>query len=121
MPRYGTSRIPDSFYYIPDFQLHRKDRFGKSGGGILPWVRSSLQVKRSDDLETNDVETQWLEVCPYKSKCPLFVAGVYRRPSYRIDDDKKLAKNFENASLMNKETILLGDFNVDYLANTRKV
>ena len=34
-----TSRIPDSFYSIPDFQLHRKDRLGKSGGGILAWVK----------------------------------------------------------------------------------
>ena len=90
-----TSRIPDSFYSIPDFQLHRKDRLGKSGGRILAWVRSSLHVKRRDDLETNDLETLWLEVCPYKSKRPLFVAGVYRPPSYRIDDDKKLAKNIE--------------------------
>ena len=52
-----TSRIPDWFYSIPDFQLHRKDRMGKSGGGILAWVRRLLQVKRGDDLETNDLET----------------------------------------------------------------
>lgn len=43
------------------------------------------------------------------------ILSVYRPPSYKIDDDKKLAKNIENVSLINKETVLLGDFSVDDL------
>ena len=114
-----TSKTPDSFYLIPDFQLHRKDRKGKAGGGILAWVKSSLQVKRRNDLKSNDVETLWLELCPYKSKRPLFIAGVYRPPSYKVDDDKRLGKNIERVYLLDMEMILLGDFNVDYLATNK--
>lgn len=85
----------------------------------MAWVKSSLQVKRRNDLESNDVETLWLELCPYKSKRPLFIAGVYRPPSHKVDDDKRLGKNIERVYLLDKEMILLGDFNVDYLATNK--
>lgn len=85
----------------------------------MAWVKSSLQVKRRNDLESNDVETLWLELCPYKSKRPLFIAGVYRPPSHKVDDDKRLGKNIERVYLLDKEVVLLGDFNVDYLATNK--
>ena len=31
--------------------------------------------------------------------------------------DSKLGMNFENVSLLNLETIIVGDFNIDYLSN----
>jgi hypothetical protein len=67
-------------------------------------------------LEANDLEALWLEVCPYNSKRSLFIAGIYRPPSYKVDEDKKLGKNIENVYLLSKEMVLLGDFNVDYFA-----
>ena len=112
---FGSAKVPDSFYFIPGFQLHRKDRIGRSGGGILAFVNSSLQVKRREDLEETDLECLWLETCPFKSKRPLLIAGVYRPPSYKAADDKRLGKNIENAHLLNREIIILGDFNIDFL------
>ncbi|PFX22610.1 putative RNA-directed DNA polymerase from transposon BS [Stylophora pistillata] len=94
---FGSAKVPDSFYFIPGFQLHRKDRIGRSGGGILAFVNSSLQVKRREDLEETDLECLWLETCPFKSKRPLLIAGVYRPPSYKAADDKRLGKNIENS------------------------
>ena len=73
---FGSAKVPDSFYFIPGFQLHRKDRIGRSGGGILAFVNSSLQVKRREDLEETDLECLWLKTCPFKSKRPLLIAAL---------------------------------------------
>ena len=110
-----SAKVPDSFYSTPGFHLHRKDRIGRSGGGILAFVNSSLQVKRREDLEATDLECLWLETCPFKSKRPLLIAGIYRPPSYKVADDKRLGKNIENAHLLNREIVILGDFNIDFL------
>ena len=99
----------------PRYQMYRQDRTGKSGGGILAYVNNSLQVNRREDLEEINLECLWLETCPYKSKRPLLIAGIYRPPSYKAADDKRLGNNFENAHHLNREIIILGDFNIDFL------
>ena len=78
-----TQKVPDSFYNTDGYQLHRKDRMGKSGGGVLVYVNNSLQAKRREDLEAEDLEILWLEACPYKSSRSLFIGDVYRPPSLR--------------------------------------
>ena len=57
----------------------------------------------------------YIEICPHKSKRPLLVSGVYRPPSAKKEYNIILGKNIENAYLENKELIILGDFNIDYL------
>ena len=44
-------KIPDLYYPIPGFNLHRKDRVGKSRGGIMAWIRNSLEQKTTNGLE----------------------------------------------------------------------
>ena len=78
-----------------------------------------FQAKRREDLEAEDLEILWLEVCPYRSSHSLFIGGVYRPPSFRVADDKRLGKNIENVHLLNKETILLGDINIDFLCTMK--
>ncbi|PFX24901.1 hypothetical protein AWC38_SpisGene10487 [Stylophora pistillata] len=92
---------------------------GKSGGGILVYINNSLQAKRREDLEAEDIEILWLEVCPYKSRRSLFIGCVHRPLSFRVADDKRLGKNIENVHLLNKETILLGDINIDFLCTMK--
>ena len=88
---------------------------GKSGGGTFVYVNNLPQAKRREDLEAEDLEILCLEVCPYKSSRSLFIGAVYRPPLFRGADDKRLGKNIENVHLLNKETILLGDINIDFL------
>ena len=95
--------------------LYRKDRKGKVGGGIIMHVNKSVEAKRRMDLESNDTESIWIEICPHKSKRPLLVSGVYRLPSAKKEYNIILGKNIENAYLENKELVILGDFNIDYL------
>lgn len=79
--------IPDCFYSVPGYHVYRKDRIGKTDGGLLVYIKESLQAKRRVDLEENDLEEN--EMCPYKSKRPLFVGVIYRPPS-TVANNKKL-------------------------------
>lgn len=107
-----NSKTTEELYHIPGFDLLRKDR-NSSGGGILIYANSDLNIKRRTDLEDRDLEALWLQVCPFKSKRPLLLAGIYRPPSAKAKYDKSLADNIERAYLLNMETILVGDFNID--------
>ena len=111
--------MPDSYYCIPAYKLWRKDRQGKLGGGILPYVNENLCIRRRLDLETNDIEALWLEVYPHKSKRSLLISGVYRPPSAKREYNINLGKNIENAYLTNAELIVMGDLNYDFLNSTR--
>ena len=53
-------------------------------------IEIAPQVKRQEDLEADDLQILWIEVCPYKSSRPLFIGSVYRPPSFRVADDKSL-------------------------------
>jgi exonuclease III len=88
---------------------------GKVGGGIMIYVNKSVEAKHRVDLESKDIESIWIEICTHKSKRPLLVSGVYRPPSAKKEYKIILGKNIENAYLENKELVILGDFNIDYL------
>lgn len=66
-------------------------------------------------MENEDLEIVWFEVCPFKSKRSVIIGSIYRPPSYLKDDDAKLEANIEKVHLLNKETIILSDINIDFL------
>ena len=82
-----SSKVPDSFYKIEGYDLYRKDRLHKKGGGILAFVNEHLHAKLCEELMTNNTEVLWIEVFPFKSKRSLLVAGVYRPPSSNCSDN----------------------------------
>ena len=104
--------IPDVLYAVPGFSIYRHDRVSRCGGGVLVFVNDQLKLKR---LENLDLEVIWLEVFPFKSNRSLFISGIYRPPWYSLAHDIRLEKNIEQAYLLNKELILLGDWNVNAL------
>ena len=79
------------------------------------YVNNKLQAKIRPALMTAQLEMLWLEVCPFNSKRSLLIAGVYRPPSSTSDIDASITKNIKKAYLLNKEVVLSGDFNVDFL------
>lgn len=42
------------------------------------YVNDKLQAKSRPDLMTTEIEMLWFEVCSFKSKRSLLIAGVYR-------------------------------------------
>ncbi|EDO29189.1 predicted protein [Nematostella vectensis] len=111
--------IPDSLYSIPHFDMYRRDRKGsKKKGGVLMYVNTDLKHKRRTDLEDTNIESIWMEIYPFKSNRPVLFNGLYRPPSYCKEDDIALENNVESAYLLNFETIILGDLNINYLASS---
>ncbi len=103
-------------FKIPGYNLFRRDRTNRrAASGIAIYVNSALNhVKRRTDLEDNDIEVLWLELFPFKSNRKLILGGVYRPSNSKKETDNKLGMRFENVALLNVETVILGDFNVDY-------
>ena len=99
----------------------RKDTLTSSGGGVGCFIREDLNWQRRTDLGKEGIEAIWLEIFIRNSK-PLLVCILYRphnssrylHPEFEIIFKDTLS----TAVCENKETILLGDLNVDYLRET---
>ena len=115
------SKTPDSLLEIAGYTLYRKDRCGvKKGGGILVYIINNLKVERLYDLEENELEAIWLQICPFKSERPLLIGGIHRPPSVPLDVDSKLEMNIETAYLKNLEMHIVGDFKINFLNSAYK-
>ena len=79
----------------------------------MAYINNNLNVIRRTDLENQEVEVIWLEVCPFKLKRSLLIGSIYRPPPYTKADDLSLEANLERVYLLNNETIFLGDVNID--------
>ncbi|XP_057299217.1 uncharacterized protein LOC130629860 [Hydractinia symbiolongicarpus] len=97
--------------------IHKSRKFGK-GGGVAFYVADHVIYKRRHDLEINEIEGIWLEICPKNAK--LYLLSVIYRPP---DNSKYLNKDFSPflSDVLSltldgiKEVIILGDLNVDFL------
>ena len=68
-----------------------------------------------EDLSRNHFFSFFLSKFQYKI---FFILSLYRPPSSNVDIDPRIEKNIENAYLQNRETIIVGDFNINYLDHT---
>ena len=83
--------------------------------GPLVYIKSNLSFLHRTDLETNDLETIWIELKNYKQKCFL-IGYYYRQSSSTFDWITKIEKNIERVVSSNqREVILVGDFNINLL------
>ena len=95
----------------------RRDR-DYVGGGVAVYVAEHLnynRLKDPRDLSPNiDVESIWFELSPQKTK-KILVGAIYKPPdsnaSTFTESLEKILSNFTT-----NETILLGDFNFNYMA-----
>ena len=99
---FSSNREPNTLFAISDYELYRRDRTGKKGGGIFIYVHNELMRGKRDDLMSSVSEILCLKVFPYKSKRPISVAVVYRLPSSKSQDEINIGNNIENAYLSNK-------------------
>jgi hypothetical protein len=100
--------------------IERRDREGKTGGGILCYVNENLPYKRRTDLEHADLELVWLEVI-YSSTKNVLIGIMYRPPNMKIEWFDSLYNNLEQIHLENKEVIIMGDVNIDLLPLSPKM
>lgn len=117
------SSISDSQLSIFGYNIIRKDRQNGPGGGVCIFIRDYLNWQRRYDLEKDDIETIVVEIFINCSKS-LLISVVYRPP----DSSKYLNRNFDvifndfitTAVSEDKEFILSGDINCDYLKSDHR-
>ncbi|EDO35224.1 predicted protein [Nematostella vectensis] len=102
-------------YGIPGYHIERKDRTRKERGGVMMYVSHAMAYTRLPTLESSDTELLCTQVIPCKSNCPIIIAGVYRVPNSTAVMDVKLEGLIGKIYITNKEALLLGDFNINFL------
>ena len=99
----------------------RRDR-NRDGGGVAVYIAEHLNYNRLKDPNEStdrDLEAIWFELLPPKTK-KILVGAIFKPP----DSDAtiftdSLGKMFDKLTTNETETILLGDFNFNYIvANT---
>ena len=114
----GQTSDNESLYKIQGYDFVARNRHNGSGGGVGVYVKTGLEWKRRSDFEHKSTECLWIEIF-FKNTKSLLIACYYRPPN----TSKYLSKDFNDAlneTLLsaqkeNKEMILLGDFNMNYL------
>lgn len=102
---------------LDGYTFVRRDRDQGKGGGVALYVKNGIIFKRRSNLEKSLTGSLLIEITIKNSKS--FLVGCFYRPP---ETSNYFSKNY-NASIQsllnvvsneNKETILLGDFNVNY-------
>ena len=86
----------------------RKDRLGRSGGGVILYIKEFIQayeIKLEKEAEIE--EAVWCNIVTGNST--LTVGLVYRSPNICIDENKKVHNAIKEVS--KRDSIIMGDFN----------
>ena len=113
----GDASDNEELYVLPGYTLVKRNRKSGKGGGVAIFIKNSVNFKRRIDLENSHLESIWLEIFIKNSKSILI--GCFYRPP---EGSKYLPSNYNellndhltDIAQQNKETMLLGDFNVNY-------
>ena len=108
-----NQEFSDDELKVSGYDFIRKDR-QVHGGGLIIYRKSFLSFTHCVDMETNDIESIWVEFKNNKQKS-FFTCYSYRPPSSSVDWINKFENNIERAISDNREIILLGDFNFNLL------
>ena len=104
---------------IPGFKYERKDRLASEGGGWIVYLSDNFKYKRKVELESNDIESVWLEIFP-KHRKSFLLCFVYRAPQSAVSWYQFFEKELDNAQSINDHIVLTGDFNIDFYKSLPK-
>lgn len=118
-----TSEISDSEISIMGYSIVRKDRqnSSKACSGVLIYVRDGIPFIRQANFVEDNFECLWIEI--NRRFCKPMAVGVVCRPGYLNIEDfvKVLTRILDNTDLDKVETIIFGDFYVDYSAKEKSL
>ena len=112
------STVHDSDFYIPGFEIVRKDRRvnGRKGGGVCVSLRTNLNYRIREDLKDNDIECLIVEISMPKPRSSALLVGTwYRPPNSPPERFKEFEIVIDKIDAENKELFILGDVNCNLL------
>ena len=110
-----NSDIIDGEISIPGYTFSRNDRNGRSGGGTLAFVRDAIPYKTRNDLLSSMFKSTVIEITRPKTKS-LFIFTIYKAPDQLLESLTEELDTALSCISSEAEVILLGDFNVNFLA-----
>ena len=88
----------------------RKDRKHENGDVILVFLKIHIPFKHRSDLESDDLESIWIEICQKNSKSFL-ICFVYRPPHPSIEWISSFNVQVQKVDDLCKEYHIIGDLN----------
>ena len=111
--------IDDSTVHVDGYNFERKDRqenplwVDSKGGGVLICLADHINYSRRQDIESQDIESNWIEIKLRNSKSFL-ICSVYRPPSSKADWCDTVSKQIETALSIRNEIYVMGGINFDF-------
>uniref|UniRef100_A0A8D8UW62 Endonuclease/exonuclease/phosphatase domain-containing protein n=1 Tax=Cacopsylla melanoneura TaxID=428564 RepID=A0A8D8UW62_9HEMI len=105
------------YFSSGDYKVYRKDRYHKQGGGIIMAVRQNkFIVERRTDLETDEVESIWIQVSMGTDCFPLLIGNLYLPPVNSDIMPNSTVRNYcdffvGKIDVSKYNVICIGDFN----------
>ena len=100
--------ITDAELGLTGYVMFRKDRIGRRGGGVILYVKESIQAYEIKlEREADCDEAVWCKIVSGNSK--LTIGLIYRSPNINEEDNTKIKNAIKEVS--KGECIIMGDFN----------
>ncbi|PKU47277.1 adaptin ear-binding coat-associated protein 1 [Limosa lapponica baueri] len=94
---------------IDGYQLFRRDRQGRRGGGVALYVRVRFECLELNNVN-DSVECLWVRIKEKANKTDIMVGVSYRLPNQDVEADEILCKQLAEV-LRSLTFVLMGDFN----------
>jgi hypothetical protein len=101
-----TANDPNKLISLAGYEMFRRDRVGRVGGGLLLFVRSDVKCSRRPELEHAAHEYIALDVICEESTLTVF--GIYRPPDHGLDIFDVIE---DHVSDIPNNVVVLGDLN----------
>ena len=111
------AHTPTRHISIPNYTVHRKDASKNPlHAGLVVYTHNSISAftRRRVDLESEAVESLWIELTLKKTHC--LIGHIYRNPASNFEWYDAFTSMMEEVQKTKCSTIILmGDFNIDML------
>ena len=105
---WDTPDISDAELGMTGYVMFRKDRIGRRGGGVILYIKESIQAYVITlEKEAECEEAVWCNIVSGNST--LTVGLVYRSPNINTDENEKIQNAIKEVS--KRDCIIMGDFN----------
>ena len=95
---------------LQGYNIFRKDRTGKIGGGVLVAIKSELEALHHPDLERPDCELVVVQIKNLNSK-PVILYTFYRPPNSTHNSLNELNDSLQS-NVEKDYVVVVGDFNL---------
>ncbi len=97
-----------SEFAVPGHESFHKNREHRKGGGVICYVRNTLNALKIEKQNAEKYDTVYVELSTKKTK--IMLAIIYRPPKLQAADDNSLYDEIKSV-IRNKQTVIIGDFN----------